>query len=988
MKTLHVISHTHWDREWYLTFQQFRLKLVHLIDKLLEILEKDPEFKHFMLDGQTIVLDDYLQVRPENEEKLRQYIQEGRILIGPWHILPDMFLVSPEAHIRNLLEGSRTASKFGLKMPIGYAPDSFGHPGQMPQILASFGIKTASLWRGLSDQPVELWWESPDGSRVFLAYLRDSYSNGADLPVSNPEVFTQLIAKAGASLADHSIAEDHLIMLGTDHMEPSPHTSQAIAFADAQLSDTRVLHSTLPEYIQAVSHHMDKLDVSIPTVRGEFRACSRSHLLPNVLSTRMWIKQQNQHSQTLLEKWAEPFSVFAEYLLPSKLAQNHLANRTSQTIQLAHVAPIIRHAWRLLMENHPHDSICGCSIDQVHDEMKPRFYQADQIGEEITRQSLDAISLTVNTQSTSAFSAIVIFNPHGFTRRDLVELDVNTPLTVPAFELIHGEGTVIPHEYLGVSNEELANFLLTKDTLRDTLGTINDGWVNKYAITAVKVSRQGTTVTIEAILDEKGQPNLAEWEQADAELTKYEHDPSIKHFHLLAHTPQATRIRFTSPEVPPLGWQTVWLHAVDAPKTAPPSVLSPILRPLLPLLMRLAQTDFVQNLIEKLSRGDEAKPPFTIENAFYRVEASTEDGTLRITDKHTGAVYTGLNRFVDGGDAGDEYNYSPPPKDSFYTPDLVSLRVFRHKQIPTLEINYGLKLPAQLSPDRNSRSDKMITLPIQSRISLIPGVPRIDVHTHIENLAEDHRLRVHVPAPFIAHEAAHDGHFEVVHRPIGLPEKGAEWVESPRPEVPQHAFTDVSDGKIGLMVANRGLPEVEALNVDPDGHTEMALTLLRCVGWLSRNDLSQRTDHAGPGLPTPGAQMLGSWSFDYAIIPHKGDWIEAFQQAYAFTAPLRAVQTTLHTGDHPAWGSFITHTPAEFVISAIKETEDGKGWLVRGFNITSQPLQLNLRPYRPFATARRVNLAEEEISVLTVQKDGSIKVPVSGHEVVSVVLIP
>ena len=144
MQTLHVISHTHWDREWYLTFQQFRLKLVHLIDKLLDILDEDPDFKYFMLDGQTIVLDDYLLIRPEMDFVLRGHIQSGRILIGPWHILPDMFLVSREVHIRNLLAGGRTTRKFGPKMPIGYIPDPFGHPGQVPQILSGFGIQAAA----------------------------------------------------------------------------------------------------------------------------------------------------------------------------------------------------------------------------------------------------------------------------------------------------------------------------------------------------------------------------------------------------------------------------------------------------------------------------------------------------------------------------------------------------------------------------------------------------------------------------------------------------------------------------------------------------------------------------------------------------------------------------------------------------------------------------------------------------------------------------
>ena len=172
-------------------FQLFRLKLVHLVDGLLDILEQDRDYKYFMLDGQTIVLDDYLQMRPEKESILREHIRKGRIIIGPWHILPDMFLVSPEAHIRNLLQGDRTARKFGPKMMIGYMPDSFGHIGQMPQILRGFGIEIACLWRGVRDGPAEFWWQAPDGSRVLMAYLRDGYGNGADLPADDLERFRQ-----------------------------------------------------------------------------------------------------------------------------------------------------------------------------------------------------------------------------------------------------------------------------------------------------------------------------------------------------------------------------------------------------------------------------------------------------------------------------------------------------------------------------------------------------------------------------------------------------------------------------------------------------------------------------------------------------------------------------------------------------------------------------------------------------------------------------
>jgi len=252
MRTLHLISHTHWDREWYLTFQQFRLRLIHLVDGLLNLLEKEEGYKYFMLDGQTIVLDDYLHMRPEKEKILRKYIRNGRLIIGPWHILPDEFLVSPEATIRNLLEGERTCRRFGPKMRIGYIPDAFGHIGQMPQILRGFGIETASVQRGLADEPCEFWWEAPDGSRVFMAYLRDSYGNAALLPASEPERFTAHVREVRDCIAPHSAADHLLLMYGTDHMQPPPETARAIAYTKGKLDGDKLIHSTLPAYIAAV----------------------------------------------------------------------------------------------------------------------------------------------------------------------------------------------------------------------------------------------------------------------------------------------------------------------------------------------------------------------------------------------------------------------------------------------------------------------------------------------------------------------------------------------------------------------------------------------------------------------------------------------------------------------------------------------------------------------------------------------------------------
>src|SRR5215468_1734041 len=151
-RTLLVVPHTHWDREWYLTFQQFRMKLVATVDAVLDIMERDPGYARFLLDGQTIILDDYLEVRPENVGRLQRLAREGRILVGPWYIQPDEFLVSGESLVRNLLRGRRMARDYGGAMNVGYVPDTFGHIAQLPQILRGFGMETAVFWRGVGPE--------------------------------------------------------------------------------------------------------------------------------------------------------------------------------------------------------------------------------------------------------------------------------------------------------------------------------------------------------------------------------------------------------------------------------------------------------------------------------------------------------------------------------------------------------------------------------------------------------------------------------------------------------------------------------------------------------------------------------------------------------------------------------------------------------------------------------------------------------------------
>jgi alpha-mannosidase len=966
---LHLISHTHWDREWYLTFQQFRLRLVHLMDELLEMLETNPDYQYFMMDGQTIVLDDYLQIRPEREAEIRARVDEGRLLIGPWHILPDEFLVSPEATVRNLLEGERTALRFGRKMQVGYIPDPFGHIGQMPQILRGFGIETACLQRGLSDEPVELWWQAPDGSRVFLSYLRDGYGNAAALPTHDAQRFQADVQRLAYSLLSRSktnllreISEGHLLLMqGTDHMEPLPSTAAAIAAAQGKLEGMIIEHSTLPRYMQSIQNEIQNAQIELETVSGELRSGKRHPLLPGVMSARIWIKQRNQACENLLEKWAEPFSAWAELggKQPPKLAPTEGAFLSQ--LRLKNPASLLRQTWRLLMENHPHDSICGCSVDQVHEEMRPRFDQVEQVGEEITKQSLEAIARAVLTQPPNALvkekefppvQAVIVFNPTSGTRTDRVKAVVPLQEVEAEFEIVNEDGTILPHQTLRIASREIMNATLDKEGVKSIASAASDGRVASMAVRRVSFRRDKDHLSIEVHLAETGGPDQQIWSQAVQDLQAYLNDPSLTTFTIKARSIPAAEVIFTASQVPGIGYRTFWVR--PCPNPAP--------------------------------RANEVgKPETKITNEHLSLSFSAQEGAFTLHDLSSGAVFAGLNRFTDGGDIGDEYNYAPPAHEKIV--DEVKVKAVRTQSGPveqSIEVDLEMIIPDELAPGRRARSENSVSLAITTRATLVSGTARVEFTTVVDNCARDHRLRVHFPVPFYTNLAEHDGHFEVVSRPVGLPEFDSTWIEQPRGEVPQRHFSRLASERLALILANRGLPEVEALE-NESGKLELALTLLRCVGWLSRDDFSTRKGHAGPMLATPGAQMQGRSTYEYALIP--GDNQSStlhYKEAYAYSTPLRAAAEPLHTGELPWQSFFIEVTEPAFEISAIKlAEEDSRSLIVRGYNLRADPLQVSLAAWHSFEKVEKTSLSEQPQMELAQDDQNRVFFQAGPHEIVT-----
>ncbi|MBE3559565.1 MAG: hypothetical protein IMW89_10100 [Ktedonobacteraceae bacterium] len=1041
-----IVPHTHWDREWYQTFQQFRIRLVRAVDKLLDILERDANYRYFMLDGQTIILDDYIEARPEQAERLMHFIRSKRILVGPWYIQPDEFLVSGESLIRNLQRGLRQAREAGNPMHIGYVPDTFGHIAQLPQILRGFNIDNAVFWRGVGDEArqSEFYWQAPDGSRVLVIHLADplGYSNARQLPLA-PQEFIARVELLAANLLGKASTDTLLFMNGSDHLEPQDGLPAAIEAANKQLAhldprheelllaasqrnqrnqqirhngwkkhyDSIVLEiGTLPQYIERVRQQYNDFE----TLRGEMRSSRYSPLLPAVLSTRMWIKQQNTAAEHLLTNWVEPLTAWAALL------------------NVPYPRGLVDLAWRYLLQNQPHDSICGCSIDQVHRENRVRFAQCQQIGESLLAQSMQQITAHIDTRAPFPTSHVtyrplplIVFNPAPGPRTEAVQAVVQLPGALHNAVVVDERGEQVPYRVAHRWRQEIGSLPVSRETLamaatlsgvtsakqfmqmaQNMIATalgeqgealvISHIYIESYresSLHHVHYVPQPGVVHIEVMLAPAGRVIVNEQEltAATEHMLTLLHDESIHTLEITAVDQARETLEFLAADLPAYGYKTFWLYPRGL-KAEPHEPREPH-EPQREQREQAERTDQTRRAL-LASEG-------AIENEFYRVTVNVQDGTLTVTDKLTGAVFAGLNRFIDGGDVGDLYTYCPPDKDMLVAEPLEPVKVELVNAGPvraTLRISARMALPGCCTADRAGRSSRLTICPIVSEISLTPGVRRVDIHTSIDNRVKDHRLRVVFPVSYKVESSVAEGTFEVRSRPAALPwpVDVTEWAEEPVNTFPQKRFVDMSNGEIGLAVLNRGLPEYEVLQAGPacpglaTDQFALALTLLRCVEWLSRGDLKTRHGHAGPMEQTPEAQCLGQQEFDYALVPHSGDWQAeealVLREAQNFNLPLakRVIASELHEGRLASQAALVEIEPRELVLSALKRSNDGQGLVVRLYNPLEREVEAEIRLGCAFERVSVTNLLEEVQERLEHPGEGRpVRIHVGGGRIVT-----
>ena len=448
-----IVAHAHWDREWYLPFSLMRFRLVAMMDKLVNVLETDKEFSSFMLDGQTCMLEDYVEIRPAMKERIGALIKAGRIQIGPYYVLNDAWLQTGEGYIRNLLVGHAISREWGVRpMKVGYVPDQYNHFEQMPQVLAGFGVKAMAFGRSMGNQQeehglgFEFEWKAPDGSSVLALHLIGGYGMCSGLPDQPELAVDMLVFGRGAIRQIKKATRWSLMFSGDDHRLPEhvlPAAIRAWNGIDEITEDEGTLQlGTMEEFV----NHVLGEKPDLPAYTGELRGARYQRAFQGVYSSCMPLKRRNAFAHDVLERYAEPLAAI------------------STSIAGTDYRGFLAVAWRELLKNQAHDSAWAASWNQVMKEMDTRFDVAIQNAEETRNWALLDITSRILVQKVSDSQVeVILFNPLEYARAEPITFVLPANFDLEAgYTLMAASGQAMRSSFEPVptSNEEI--FLVRK----------------------------------------------------------------------------------------------------------------------------------------------------------------------------------------------------------------------------------------------------------------------------------------------------------------------------------------------------------------------------------------------------------------------------------------------------------------------------------------------------------------------------------------------
>jgi mannosylglycerate hydrolase len=407
----HLIPHTHWDREWFLPHAAFHARLIAMFDDLLERMAAEPAFRTFLLDGQTVLVEDYLRARPEREGEIKTLVKSGRLQVGPWYVLADELIPSAESLIRNLLLGAADAERLGGRSDVLYSPDAFGHPAALPALAREFGMKFGVLWRGLGGEQGQehdfFRWRGLDGREILLWHLpRAGYEIGSALPGAGarlPDIWTQV----RATLVQRAAGKHIPLFIGADHHAPHPVLPRLRdLLADLEpASAFRV--SRLDEFFQAAD------GTPARPVGGELRwSYGYTWTLQGVHGTRAPLKRRHGHVELWLERIAEPLVALARLGTASGRDRR----------------PVLDTAWRTLVRTQFHDTIAGTTADSVAAAAEHRLDEVAAYAQELSRGALHELASydpdIARERADGSEPALVLWNPAPRPRGGVTVADI------------------------------------------------------------------------------------------------------------------------------------------------------------------------------------------------------------------------------------------------------------------------------------------------------------------------------------------------------------------------------------------------------------------------------------------------------------------------------------------------------------------------------------------------------------------------------------